>query len=174
MHEPNDRINNVEYSLTRVAWEGAIGGVIGAAAVAIWFLAVDSLAGRPFYTPAVLGAQFFEAGAVADSSGMPQPTVVLVLGYTVVHGLAFVIAGLLIAAALGVFERTPPLLIPGAFLLVVFLELVYYIYVLTFVRPVLASVNWWEILIGNLVAVVSMLAYFWRRHPNLLQRLLRS
>lgn len=173
MDELVDRADIQEYSLSRIAWEGAIGGVIGAAAVAIWFLLLDSLAGRPFYTPAVLGAEMFGAEIPAES-GMPQPAPALVLGYTLVHGVAFVITGLLIAAALGVFERTPPLLIPGAFALFVFFELVYYVYVLTFVTPILESVSWWGILIGNLVAIASMLAYFWQRHPDLLRRLLRS
>ena len=38
------------------AREGAIAGIIGASVVALWFLMVDSIAGRPFFTPAVLGA----------------------------------------------------------------------------------------------------------------------
>ena len=39
--------------------EGLILGLIGAAAVAAWFLLVDLIAGRPFFTPAVLGSFVF-------------------------------------------------------------------------------------------------------------------
>jgi hypothetical protein len=34
--------------------EGIITGFIGATAIAIWFLIVDTISGRPFYTPILL------------------------------------------------------------------------------------------------------------------------
>ena len=40
--------------------EGGIAGIIGAASVALWFLIVDSIAGRPLFTPAILGASVFD------------------------------------------------------------------------------------------------------------------
>ncbi|MEE8581325.1 MAG: hypothetical protein V3T33_07020, partial [Myxococcota bacterium] len=49
-----------ESSMLSIAREGFLGGVIGAAAVATWFLILDTLAGQPFYTPAVLGAGVFQ------------------------------------------------------------------------------------------------------------------
>ena len=51
--------------------EGTIAGIIGASSVALWFLMVDSIAGRPFFTPAILGASLFdllEAALVAAGS----------------------------------------------------------------------------------------------------------
>src|SRR5205823_1851736 len=42
--------------LTRILREGFIAGLIGAGAVALWFLIVDIIAGRPFFTPAMLGS----------------------------------------------------------------------------------------------------------------------
>ena len=35
--------------------EGVITGFIGATAIAVWFLVVDTIAARPFYTPIFLG-----------------------------------------------------------------------------------------------------------------------
>ncbi len=35
--------------------EGVITGFIGATAIAAWFLIVDTIGGRPFYTPIFLG-----------------------------------------------------------------------------------------------------------------------
>jgi hypothetical protein len=32
-------------------------------------------------------------------------------------------------------------------------------------------VNWPAVLVGNLLAAAAMIAYFWRRHPDLLGRL---
>src|SRR5881398_1966295 len=43
--------------------EGMLAGLIGAATVALWFLIVDALAGRPLYTPTVLGSALFRRSA---------------------------------------------------------------------------------------------------------------
>ena len=161
-------------SLLAVAQEGATGGIIGAAAVAVWFLAADTLAGRPFYTPALLGARFFQGSSAEQLAGWPESAAALVAGYTIVHTISFILAGLIIALALELFERTPPLLIPGFFFLVVFFEFVYYTYVLAFVEPIFGAVPWPAVLLGNLVAVASMIAFFWRRHSALPARLLRG
>lgn len=163
-----------EPSISSITREGLVGGVVGAAALAIWFLIIDTLAGRPLYTPAILGARMFQ-GAVADQfTGMPEPAAALIAGYTLVHGLAFVIAGWMIAAALSIFERTPPLMIPGFFFLVVFFELGYYAYILAFVEPVFGAVNWPAMVIGNFLAIAGMAGYFRRRHPDLHRKLLRE
>ncbi|UCF20510.1 MAG: hypothetical protein JSU87_03620 [Gemmatimonadota bacterium] len=161
-------------STMSVAREGALAGVIGAVALAFWFLIADSIAGQPFHTPALLGARVFTSNFDPADAGMPDSAAALVAGYTLVHGLAFVLAGLMIASAMAVFERTPPLLIPGFFFLFVFFEFVYYTYVLAFVEPVFTAVNWPAILIGNIIAVAAMAAFFLRRHPDLLRRLARG
>lgn len=159
-------------AMLSIAREGVTSGVLGASAVAIWFLITDTIAGTPFHTPALLGARLFRGTASENLQGLPGSPVALVAGYTLVHGLAFVVAGLLIACAMELFERTPPLLIPGFFFLVVFLEFVYYTYVLAFVEPVMASVDWFAVFVGNLIAVASMVGYFWLRHRDLPRKLL--
>lgn len=161
-------------SMLAVAREGAAGGIVGAAAVALWFFVSDTLAGRPFQTPALLGARFFRGTAAEQLTAWPESAASLIAGYTLVHTLSFIVAGLLIASALELFERTPPLMIPGFFFLVVFFEFVYYTYVLAFVEPIFGAVPWLAVLLGNLVAVASMIAYFWRRHSDLPGRLLRG
>ena len=40
----------------RTLREGLTAGVLGATAVAVWFLILDTIAGRPFATPSMLGA----------------------------------------------------------------------------------------------------------------------
>ncbi len=82
------------------------------------------------------------------------------------------LAGRLIAAAIELLEPTPPILTPGFFFLVVFFEFAYYTYVLAFAEPIFGAVPWPAVLLGNLVAVASMIAYFWRRHSDLPGRLL--
>lgn len=158
-------------SVLPIAREGVAGGVIGAAAVAMWFLIVDTIAGQPFYTPAVLGAGVFRGLSATELTQMPESVGWLIVGYTVVHGVAFIFAGLIIALAVSLFERTPALIFPGFFFLLVFFEFVYYMYVLAFVEPVLGAISWPQVLVGNLVAVGSMAAFFWRQHADLLPRL---
>src|SRR5207247_4816063 len=76
--------------LTRILREGFIAGLIGAGAVALWFLIVDTVAGRPFFTPAMLGSAVFW--------GVHDPALVVIeysriIGYTMIHVSAFLIVG---------------------------------------------------------------------------------
>src|SRR5439155_1236549 len=84
---------------------GAVGGLLAGLTVALWFLVVDSLAGRPFHTPAVL------AGALARQDIM-APTFRIVAAYTVVHFAVFALLGVAMAAAIGAL-RLPPRLLLG-------------------------------------------------------------
>src|SRR5262245_6637036 len=91
---------------TRLYQEGLIAGLVGAATVALWFLIIDVIQGRPLYTPTVLGAALFSRGA-----GLPPadagPDLGMVLMFTWVHGLAFVVVGGIVARLLAVAERQP-------------------------------------------------------------------
>src|SRR2546422_3623474 len=76
--------------LTRVLREGFIAGLIGAAAVAPWFLIVDLVAGRPFFTPAMLGSAVFW--------GVHDPSIVAngyspIIGYSSIPRSRFLIVG---------------------------------------------------------------------------------
>ncbi|MBI4546044.1 MAG: hypothetical protein HY703_12660, partial [Gemmatimonadetes bacterium] len=91
----------------RIIREGLIAGALGAGAVALWFLVLDVILGRIFFTPAALGsALFFGARRAADI----QITGATVLGYTVVHVAAFLLTGFVAAALATEAERDPPLL----------------------------------------------------------------
>ncbi len=65
----------------RTLREGIVAGLLGATAVAVWFLVVDTIAGRPFLTPAMLGASLTTLfGGTGTGS-----TAAYVLGYTAFH-----------------------------------------------------------------------------------------
>ncbi len=82
---------------------GIPSGIVGAGTVAIFFLIVDSLAGRPFATPGALGATLL-LGHPFDLSAAPQGAVVA--GYTAMHGTMFVaIASIL---TIGLFSAPEP------------------------------------------------------------------
>src|ERR671931_209519 len=42
--------------------EGIVAGLLGAATIAVWFLILDAIQGRPLYTPTVLGTALFRSG----------------------------------------------------------------------------------------------------------------
>src|SRR6185436_6465362 len=86
--------------------EGIVAGLIGAAVVAVWFLVFDIARGQPFLTPGLLGAAVFHG--VTDPAGL-KPTFGNVLGYTIIHGLAFVAFGVVAASLMAVSEREPAL-----------------------------------------------------------------
>ncbi len=56
--------------------EGALTGIIGATALAVWFLIVDLIAGQPFYTPTVLGRGLFSV--LGSTAGDPDTLHVIV------------------------------------------------------------------------------------------------
>ena len=153
--------------LTRIMREGFIAGLIGAGLVALWFLIVDVIAGRPFFTPAMLGSAVFW--------GVRDPALVVVeysriIGYTMIHVSAFIIVGTIAALLAAEVEVAPPTL----YLLVVFFaifEFGFYVTVAILAQPLLGSLAWWNVAIGNAIAAFGMGFYLWRVHPKIAQTL---
>ena len=92
--------------MKRLAAEGMIAGTIGAAVVAVWFLMYDMAHGRPFTTPALLGAVLFQG---LRDVGSLRITPTLVLEYSLVHWAAFVLVGCTAAVLLAAADRIPGL-----------------------------------------------------------------
>src|SRR5690349_5608207 len=86
--------------------EGATTGIIGATAVAVWFLIVDLFHGQALHTPAVLGR------ALSSVFGSPagETTLQHVVGYTVFHYAAFIVVGIILAAILRQADSEPSVL----------------------------------------------------------------
>jgi hypothetical protein len=140
-----------------------IAGLIGAAVVALWFLVFDVARGKPLLTPALLGAALFHG--VNTPIGL-EPTVGTVLGYTIIHGLAFVAFGIIAAAVLAASEREPSLVIAVVILFACF-ETFFLGVVSVLGASVMGALVWWAILIGNFLAAVAMLWYFLLGHRTL-------
>jgi hypothetical protein len=145
---------------TRVAREGLIAGVAGAVAVAVWFLLYDLAAGMPLRTPALLGATLFHG--LRDPSALVI-TLPLVLQYTVVHGVAFIMFGWAAASLLALADREPRLLFV-LFMLFCCFEVFFIGLVAILAERLLETIAWWTILAGNLLASLVMLGYFLRGH----------
>jgi hypothetical protein len=150
--------------------EGVIGGLLGAAVVALWFLVFDVARGRPFVTPALLGAAVFYG--VRDPAGLVI-SAGPILGYTLLHALAFVAFGVVAAALIEVSEREPALFVAVVILFACF-EMFFLGALGALGRSLVGGVVWWAILIGNMLAAAVMLWYFFVGHRALPRTLVGS
>jgi hypothetical protein len=140
--------------------EGVVAGLVGAAIVALWFLAIDTIHGEPLRTPQLLGTAFLRQ---ADP-------LAAVVSYTVVHGVAFVVFGVVASTLIAAAERAPVFLV---FLIILFtaFEVASFGAIIIAANWVLNEVAGWTIFVGNLLAAGAMLAFFFRRHRTLATRL---
>src|SRR3972149_2883913 len=121
---------------------GIVPGLLGAAVVAIWFLIFDLGRGKPLLTPGLLGAAVFQG--VTNPIGL-EITPGNVLGYTLLHGLAFVAFVILFAC----------------------FEVFFFAALGALGHSMLGALVWWEILVGNLLASIAMLWYLFPFHRAL-------
>lgn len=156
-------VSGAGHSKGRTVREGIIAGFLGAAAVAAWFFVVDLFLGRLLYTPAALGSALFYG---VTSPEAVETTAATVLGYTVFHVAAFLVAGIVFAALVIRAEQSPPLLL-GLVLLFVTFETLLIGLVAIIASWLLDVIAWWGIGVGNLLAAAVMALYLWRRHPRL-------
>jgi hypothetical protein len=143
--------------------EGIVGGLLAAAAVAMWFLIVDTVAGRPFYTPSMLGTVLFGRGGGLDPVTVSFGMVAM---FTWVHGMVFAVLGGIASRLLAVVERNPSIGF-GVLLLFVLLQSGFTVTAAFLAAPVFAALGWPSIFVANLLAAAVMGVYFRLRHPNL-------
>lgn len=144
--------------------EGVLTGLVGAGAVALWFLAVDLLGGRPLHTPALLGAVL---------TGAPDPALAaegdgrlgLAALYTLFHVAAFAALGVLATFLVHRAQRTPSLL---ALLLMLFaaVEVAFTGFVALLEVNAIGDIAWYQVAAGNVVAAVAMGWFLVRNHPG--------
>jgi hypothetical protein len=147
----------------KIVREGIVTGLIGAAVVAAWFLLFDLLRGRPFFTPAALGSALFLGSSTVEAVSVEPATVI---GYTVMHILAFAVTGVLAAAIVTAADDAPPLIIGAVMFFAVFEA--FFMGLLAMVAEfLLGSLAWWTIAVGNVLAAVAMGWYLWMHHPRL-------
>ncbi len=146
--------------------DGITAGVLGATAVAAWFLIVDTIAGRPFFTPTLLGSALM--GAFDRPDSVPVESVPALIGiYTLFHYIAFCIAGVVLSVIVQV-ARTTPSILGGLFILFIIFQVGSLGFVTLLARATaLGTLAWYQVMAGNIVAAITMAAYFWRTHPEL-------
>lgn len=150
-----------------VVREGLVAGLLGAAAVAGWFLVVDLIAREPLWTPAALGAALFQGAGGPEEVRIALSTV---LGYTALHVGGFLLAGMVASGLVSQVEKFPPLIFALLLLVVVF-EVFFIGLTVALGEWILESLAWWAVFAGNLLAAAAMGGYLWRSHPALQEKL---
>ncbi|HEY7614596.1 MAG TPA: hypothetical protein VH764_16485 [Gemmatimonadales bacterium] len=146
-----------------VVREGTVVGLLGAVVGALWLLVHDVAIGQPLHTPSALGRVFF-AGDV--NPGVRDISPEAILGFLFMHVLTFLIGGIVLTAIVHAVSRSPSLRM-GLWigLVVAFGCLLGLTYMLT--TSTGERVSFWSVAVGNLLAIVAMGWYLWRRHPRL-------
>ncbi|MFQ5746262.1 MAG: hypothetical protein ACE5HF_03460 [Gemmatimonadota bacterium] len=152
----------------RVMMEGLVAGLLGYAAVALFFGVVNLIGGRNFfYTAARLGSGLTGAApGAADTAVLPGP----VFAYNGVHLLAFLVIGFV--AAWLVFETEKH---PDFFPIFLFIALggafanVAAFTAISEIRS--GELSLWAVLGANAAAGAAMGAYLVRAHPRLWREL---
>jgi len=148
---------------TNLLTRGLITGLFGAAAVALWFFFLDFSDGHPFRSPAALGSALLLGASKAEAM---QISFGVIAAYTLVHVIAFAVAGTIFVWIAEQVERSSSLVlltVPCA----IALEAVVVTGLALRADWVLGSLGVWSVLVANLLAVLSMGWYVWRTHPTL-------
>ena len=148
-----------------ICLDGVIAGLIGAAIVAIWFLFMDTVTRLPLYTPTVLGEGLLLGEQGLASTAGELVSLKLTLMYSGVHGLVFVVLGVIAAYLLLLPKRK---LHFGLALIALFvvLELGFVATAFVLAKPVLDKLTWPIVLIGNFLAATGMACYLSLRRSN--------
>lgn len=147
----------------RTLIDGLTAGMAGAITVAGWFLILDVDRGQPFATPALLGATLLHGAA---DPRLVDVTPRLVIEYSVIHVMAFVVFGLAAAWLISAAEREPQLM-AGVLTLFACFEAFFLLALGAASQVVLATLVWWRIITANVLATAAMFAVFSSRHPAL-------
>ena len=143
--------------------EGVLAGVIAASAVAALFLVVDLVAGDAFRTPRQLGAMLLSLGGSGDVATDVATPLAL---YTLFHFVAFIVAGVVVAAMVQVTMRQPATLL--LFLIVFFaFEVAFTGFVAVLDVKAIGGLTPYQVAAGNVVASIAMALFFTARYPRL-------
>ncbi len=161
MDQPQSRPH---IGIAEIVGDGVSAGLIGASAVALWFLVIDAALREPLFTPSLV--------ASAVLKGMPATAdhaidLTMVAAFTALHSIAFIGFGVVASWLVDQFEHTPdlPLIAIGVFL---GLEAGFVTATKLFVPDVAEVIGHGFIVAGNVFAAVGMAFYLrdWQRHPE--------
>ena len=138
--------------------DGTMAGVIGASAIALFFLLVDTVRREALFTPSVMASALLRGVAPADAEGVDLS---MVAAYSVIHGAAFVAIGILAAWATAL-RRSSVATFTLAIALFGTLELGFLFTCVAIAPGLLDAVGVAPASIGNLLSAIGMAAYLHR------------
>lgn len=130
---------------------GLVAGFLAATVLAAWFLVLDLIAGRPFYTPTFVASTLIGRESVEISAAM-------IAGYTVFHYALFLIVGIIVAWLTTRIHVVPSLLL-GLVLGFLLFDLLFYTGVIITGVNVVDTLGWPGVLIGNLLAGITLMLF---------------
>jgi hypothetical protein len=143
--------------------DGIAAGLLGAVGVAVWFLVVDMIAGRPFFTPDFLGRALFGVlGRGIDNHG----TTYFVVAYTLFHVVSFAVVGCIASMLITASRKAPQFTAGLALFFAVFEVGFYFVALMLSSANILGSLAWYQIGAANLVASALVGGYLLQRHPE--------
>lgn len=150
--------------VAEIVGDGVFAGLIGASAVALWFLVVDAALREPFFTPSLVASALLK-GMPASAEHAVDLT--MVAAFTALHSITFIVFGVLVSWVVDQFEHTPdlPLISIGVFLA---LEGGFVVATKLLVPEIAELIGHGFIVAGNVFASVGMGFYLrdWQRHPE--------
>jgi hypothetical protein len=158
----------MQHSRARLLIDGAVAGLIGGAVIALWFFVFDAARGEPLKTPMILSSALLHG---AGNHTLTTAGWTLVGEYTIAHFIAFAIIGAVAALLLAAAEEHSELF-GVLFLFTIGFEVFFIALVMLLGPAAQAAVLWWKGMVGNLMATIAMLAYFFWRQPALASNLL--
>jgi hypothetical protein len=158
----------MQHSRTRLLIDGAVAGLIGGVVIALWFFIFDAARGEPLKTPMILSSALLHG---AGHQTLTTAGWTLVGEYTIAHFIAFAIIGVVAALLMAAAEEHSELF-GVLFLFTIGFEVFFIALVMLLGPAAQAAVLWWKGMVGNLMATIAMLAYFFWRQPALASNLL--
>ena len=137
--------------------DGTMAGVIGASALALFFLVTDTARREPLFTPSVMASALLRG----ESPATAGVDLSMVAAYSVLHGAAFVGIGVLAAWATAL-RHASVATFTLAIALFATLELSFLVTCIAIDRSLLEIVGVAPATVGNLLAAIGMAAYLHR------------
>jgi hypothetical protein len=158
LHEGRSAAGGRRVMPAEILGDGTMAGVIGASAIALFFLVVDTARREALFTPSVMASALLRGEAPSQT---PEIDLSMVAAYSVLHGAAFVAVGILAAWATAL-RRASVATFTLAIALFAGLELGF-LFTCAIVEPrLLEAVGVAPATVGNLLAAVGMAAYLHR------------
>jgi hypothetical protein len=156
--QPAQRAGHPRVIPAEILGDGTMAGVIGASAIALFFLLVDAARREPLYTPSLMASALLRGTPPAQHPGVDLS---MVAAYTVVHGAAFVAVGVVAAWATALRGESVATM-TLAMLLFAGLELGFLLTCVVVEPSLLGAVGVPAATVGNLLAAIGMAAYLHR------------